>query len=80
MPAPAVDLAGDHRVFALDLQLAGVGRLGPAKKRGQHLAGGIDVVVDRLFAADRDKDDCLGKARFLQADLRWPHQHRCHPP
>src|SRR3954469_19851374 len=48
----AIDLAGHLEVGAFDLELGGKGRLCPTQQRGQHLAGLVAVVVDRLLAQD----------------------------
>ena len=47
----------------LDHELGGEGALRPAEQRGQHLAGLIAVVVDRLLA----EDDELGLFRVDDA-------------
>ena len=44
---------------ALDHELGGEGALRPAEQRGQHLAGLVAVVVDRLLAED-DEAGLLG--------------------
>ena len=49
---PAVDLARDQQAVAFDHELGGEGALRPAGERGQHLAGLVAVVVDRLLAED----------------------------
>ena len=49
---PAIDLAGDRDGVAVDHDLRGEGALRPAEQRGQHLAGLVAVVVDRLLAED----------------------------
>src|SRR5271165_5712620 len=48
----AIDFAGHGDRVALDGHLAGEGALRPAEQGGEHLAGGIHVVVDRLLAQD----------------------------
>src|SRR3546814_8446058 len=45
---PAVDLAGDAHAVALDIHGAGESTLRPAGQCGEHLAGLVVVVVDRL--------------------------------
>ena len=49
---PAIDLARDLRLAALDRELRGEGALRPAEQGRQHLAGLVAVVVDRLLAED----------------------------
>ena len=48
----AVDLAGHRHGVAVDRDLGGEGALRPAEQRGEHLAGLVAVVVDRLLAED----------------------------
>src|SRR5882757_388633 len=57
----AVDLALDLGRAIGDVQLVGEGALRPAEKGGQHLAGLVGVVVDRLLADDHE-------ARLLLVD------------
>ena len=45
-----IDLAGDGDLTVLQVDLRGERALGPAEQGGQHLAGLVAVVVDRLFA------------------------------
>ena len=48
----AVDLALHLDRAVGDVELVGEGALRPAEQRGQHLAGGVGIVVDRLLADD----------------------------
>src|SRR5438045_218990 len=48
----AIDFTCHLEIGAVDFELGGKGRLRPAKQRGQHLAGLVTVVVDRLLAKD----------------------------
>ena len=52
-------------LVAVDLDLRGEGALRPAEQRGQHLAGLVGVVVDRLLAED-DEARLLGLDDALQ--------------
>jgi hypothetical protein len=61
----AVDLAGDLRLVAVDLDLGGKRRLAPAEQCRQHLAGLVGVVVDRLLA-ENDESRLLGIDDALQ--------------
>ena len=62
----AVDLARDRGVIAVDVERVRVGRLGPAGERRQHLAGGVEVVVDRLLAGDDETRLLLVDHRLQQ--------------
>src|SRR3546814_3734402 len=65
---PAVDFARHADMIALDVHGAGKGALRPAGERGEHLAGLVVVVVDRLLAED-DKPGRFGVGDRLE-DLR----------
>ena len=62
---------------AIDHQLGGEGRLRPAEQGGQHLAGLVGVVIDRLLAEDAKlglllvdhRLQQLGDAERLQLDI-----------
>src|SRR4029079_13775382 len=56
-----IDFARDLEIRTVDFELGGEGRLRPDEKCGQHLAGLVRVVVDRLLAQN-------DKARFLLVD------------
>ena len=64
----AVDLARHVRLLAVDHDLGGEGRLRPAEQGGQHLAGLVAVVVDRLLAED-DEAGLLGGDRRALSSL-----------
>ena len=67
----AVDFARHLEIGAVDFELGGEGRLRPAEQRGQHLAGLVGVVVDRLLAENDEAgllfvDDGLEDLRHRQ--------------
>jgi len=70
----AVDLAHDHGLAVGDIDLRGKRCLRPAQQRGQHLAGLVAVVVNRLLAQDHQlrlflvhqRLEQLGHGQWLQ--------------
>ena len=46
----AIDLARHLEIGTIDFELGGKGRLRPSEQRRQHLAGLVEIVVDRLLA------------------------------
>ena len=73
----AVDLALDRGAAVGDVHLRRERRLRPVEQRGEHLAGLVGVVVDRLLAQDhelrlflrRDRLQQLGHGERLQLDV-----------